>query len=67
MRFDKIVPAGKKGNGIVMNGKAGQGDSRDSSLWAICCDQWDSKRRTIISDMERTDGESGRLNVGPKL
>lgn len=67
MRFDKIVRAGKIGNGVAMNGNAGQGDSRDSSLWAICCDQWDDKRRAIISDMERTDGESRTLNVGPRL
>lgn len=67
IRFDKVVPAGKIGNGVVMDGKAGQEDSRDSCIWAICCDQWDEKRRAVISAMERTDRNSGRLEADFKL
>lgn len=67
MRFDKVVSAGKVGNGIVVEGKVGEGDSRDSCIWAICCDQWDEKRRAVVLAMERTDSKSGRLEAGLKL
>ena len=53
--------------GTALDGKAGQGVSRDSCVWAICCDEWDKKRRTVISAIERTDRENRRLDVIPKL
>ena len=67
MRFDKVVPTGKIGNGIVMEGNVGRADSRDSCIWAICCDQWDEKRRAVVLAMERTDRKTGRLDAGLKL
>lgn len=64
IRFDKVVPAGKIGNGVAV---AGEEDSRDSCVYAICCDQWDEKRRAVTLAMERSDQKSMRRDANVKL
>ena len=66
-RFEKVVPEGKIGNSMARDGKAGPGGSRDTCLWAICSDEWDEKRQTVVSLMEQTDREPRRPDTRLKL
>lgn len=58
-RFERVVPSGRRGNGFqfcedgAATGAGQLGESRDSAVFAICCDEWERKRRAVLEVMER--------------
>jgi RimJ/RimL family protein N-acetyltransferase len=50
-RFQRVVPKGKIGNGVEMEGTLGE--SRDSAVFAHYCDRWPQERGRVLDVMER--------------
>ena len=58
-RLERVVPRGRRGNGYSFGEErggedvGGLGESRDSAMFALCCDEWEGKRGEVVEVLER--------------